>query len=204
MSEAMTTKDQLTAAIESVICDLWDEHPSTNLADRKKIEDAITPQFDDAYVAIAALEAQLEEVSGALREWIRENAPGGWIDNLRKSVSEKDAALQAATQRAEEAEASREKAYEVIRRVGDHVDRMREGEMSYSIVDRVRECRTQRDALQARVGKLEEWVSEALEIQRKHYGNGMMTHMEMGDWSRSVCFDMAKDRAALSSREGGE
>ena len=42
----------------------------------------------------AALMAKLEAAEKTNREWLRANAPGGWIDNLRVKVKQMDAAFE--------------------------------------------------------------------------------------------------------------
>ena len=37
-------------------------------------------------------------------------------------------------------------------------------------------------------------VSEAVELQRKHYGDGMLLHMEMATWAKSASATLAKAR----------
>ncbi|MEN4917534.1 hypothetical protein ABE485_02595 [Achromobacter spanius] len=37
-------------------------------------------------------------------------------------------------------------------------------------------------------------LSEAVELQRKHYGDGMLLHMEMATWAKSASAAIAKAR----------
>ena len=61
MGEMMNAYEELRAAIESVVSDLWDQHPSMDLNVRYSLKKSIEVNFDDAFVAIANMELALAE-----------------------------------------------------------------------------------------------------------------------------------------------
>ena len=63
---ARIVREALDGAIQGILADQWDAHPSLNLRDKKKLEDALLPNFDDVYVALAALSTELSDLKAEL------------------------------------------------------------------------------------------------------------------------------------------
>jgi hypothetical protein len=76
-----------------------------------------------------------------------------YIEKLNPSIATGAMSLQA---RVDELTGQSERAWRVIRQIGEHVDRLREGEVSYSIVDRVKEMKESLAEKNSEIYKLQE------------------------------------------------